>query len=204
MLFAGEEYPFTSPGLLDFFFSGGENARMSRLVPASWMNGSPRRIIVHWTAGGPAPSAVDVEHYHILVHSTGRLTRGEHAIADNDSCADDDYAAHTRGCNTGAVGVALCGMAGAVRKPFRAGPYPLTRPQWNSCLLVLADLCRRYALSPEPGVVLMHCEVEAQLGRPQAGKWDIERLPFDRGDWAGMSPGEELRARVALLLKETP
>ena len=179
---------------------------MSRLVPETWMPpAQARRVILHWTAGGPLPSDLDREHYHLLLDRKGtKLWRGEHTIADNDSTADDDYAAHTRGMNTGSIGIALCGMAGAVQHPFRPGPYPITKAQWNAALIAIADLCRRYGIAPTPQTCLMHCEVEAFLKRPQAGKWDVSVRTWQAGEWAHVTPGEEMRARVARLLKETP
>jgi hypothetical protein len=174
---------------------------MSRIVPAAWMpDCTMARIIVHWTAGGPEPSDMDRSHYHLLVTRGGRLVRGDHDISDNVTTRDDDYAAHTRGCNTGSIGVALCGMAGAVEKPFSAGPYPLTKGQWNNALLACADLCERYGIVPNPRGLLMHCEVGEVLGIEQRGKWDVSVLTFDRGKWSGTTPGAELRARVAQIM----
>lgn len=162
--------------------------------------GQLTRIIVHWTAGGPEPSALDHEHYHFLVSRRGRISRGEHEVTDNIATYDDDYAAHTRKANTGSIGVALCGMRGAKQNPFTPGPYPLTAGQWNNAILVCADLCEFYGIVPNPWYLLMHCEVEPFLGIAQNGKWDISVLPFDRGKWTNTAPGAELRSRVAQIL----
>lgn len=174
---------------------------MSRLVPLEWLpECEMKRIVCHWSAGGPSPSEMDKEHYHLLLARTGKVIRGEHSILDNVSAGDNDYAAHTRGCNTGSIGVALCGMQDAVQRPFAAGPYPLTKGQWNNAIIVCAELCERYRITPNPKGLLMHCEVPEQMGIPQPGKWDVSVLPFDRGKWAGTTPGAELRARVARIL----
>lgn len=176
---------------------------MSKLVPASWLDGHPKRIVVHWTAGGSVPSAHDLQFYHLLIDSLGKLHRGDHAISDNDKTGDDDYAAHTRGCNTRAIGVSLCGMAGAVQHPFKPGPFPLTRAQWNTALIAIADLCHHYGIAPTPEDLLMHCEVEEFLGIQQRGKWDVACRTWEAGEkWQTLTPGLEMRARVALLLKE--
>lgn len=174
---------------------------MPRVVPSSWMPPcNMARLVLHWTAGAPVPSEMDREHYHVLIARTQELIRGDHSIADNVSTRDDDYAAHTRRLNTGSIGVALCGMMKAREMPFDPGPYPLTRAQWNHCLFVCADLCEAYGILPTPLTLLTHAEVEPHLGVVQRGKWDITKLPFDRGIWSSMTPGEELRARVKLLL----
>jgi N-acetyl-anhydromuramyl-L-alanine amidase AmpD len=174
---------------------------MSRIVPAAWMpECKMARLVLHWTAGGPEPSEMDRAHYHFLVSRRGRLIRGEHSIKDNVNAADDDYAAHTRRLNTGSIGVALCGMQGARERPFKPGPYPLTKGQWNNALLLCADLCERYGIVPNPRGLLMHSEVEKVLGVDQLAKWDVDVLTFDRGKWAGTTPGAELRARVAHIL----
>jgi hypothetical protein len=147
---------------------------------------------------------VDLEHYHLLVSADGTLHRGEHPITDNISTADDDYAAHTRGCNTGAIGLAWCGMLDAEQSPLTFGPYPITQLAWNSGLIAAAELCRRYGIETSRRHLLMHCEVEPYLGVIQRGKWDVSVLQHDRGRWETVSPGEEMRRRVAMLLSEKP
>jgi hypothetical protein len=164
--------------------------------------GSIKRIVCHWTAGASFPSAEDLEAYHILVNRVGHVHRGEHAITDNLSTADGDYAAHTRGLNTGSIGLSLCGMAGANEKPFAPGPFPLTRVQWNAAIIAAADLCRRYSIKPDERGLLMHCEVEDVYGRVQRGKWDVSVRSWPAGEeWEDMTPGAELRIRVGRLLQ---
>ena len=71
-----------------------------------------KRIIIHWTAGSHKASSVDKEHYHMIVNGDGTVVNGDHKIEDNLSTADGVYAAHTKGANTGAIGVAMAGMLG--------------------------------------------------------------------------------------------
>jgi hypothetical protein len=175
---------------------------MARRIPEEWLPPCiAERVIVHWTGGGNYPSAVDAEHYHLLVDRVGGLHRGEHSIADNLVTEDDDYAAHTRGLNRRSVGLALCGMADASAAPFAPGPFPLRAAQWNAALWAAADLCRRYRIPADERHLLMHCEVARFLGVPQSGKWDVSIRSWDAGAWARLTPGEELRARVGLLLR---
>src|SRR5690606_4721246 len=110
----------------------------ANVIPTSWMPWAKMRgIVVHWSAGANKASALDKEHYHIIIEGDGALVRGDHTILDNQSAADGKYAAHTRGCNTGFIGVSLAGMRGAKESPFNAGPSPITRAQWDMLPKVL-------------------------------------------------------------------
>jgi hypothetical protein len=176
---------------------------MPRVIPAAWCPaGDLARIVVHWTAGGYVASATDTEHYHFLLQDGGAPVRGEHSVRDNLSTRDGDYCAHVRGLNTGSIGIAVCAMLSARRLPWGVdwGPYPVTKQQWNNLIRACADLCAAYDIAPEPRTLLMHCEVERTLGVPQPGKWDIACLrdPLLQGY---RTPGEELRGRVAQLLR---
>lgn len=174
---------------------------MAALIPADWLPAAnPKRTVVHWTAGAYTASALDRRHYHILIEGDGHLVLGAYPISANDSTLDDDgYAAHTRGLNTGSIGVALCAMAGATAEPFRDSPmYPVTAEQWTALTGVLADLCTRYAIPVGRRTLLTHAEVQPTLGVSQAGKWDIRVSPTDtptrlRG---AVEAGDDLRALV--------
>lgn len=171
------------------------------VVPADWMPWAKMlRVIVHWTAGAHKASSLDKEHYHIMIEGDGNLVRGKHSIADNVSTADGVYAAHTKGCNSGSIGVSLCGMAGAKESPFDRGNQPLTQAQWQKLPRVLADLCRRYAINPRRTTVLSHAEVEKTLGIKQAGKWDIRWIPGAVGLLAAKDVGDRFRAATQALL----
>ncbi|MFL1873922.1 N-acetylmuramoyl-L-alanine amidase [Hansschlegelia beijingensis] len=117
-------------------------------VPTAWMPAAKMdRIIVHWTAGNHKASALDKEHYNLLIEANGGVVRGKPSIDLNDrGGAKAGYAAHTLNCNTGSIGVSLCCMAGAVESPFKAGSAPMTREQWDELPHVLAALCRRYGI----------------------------------------------------------
>jgi hypothetical protein len=148
-----------------------------------------KRIIAHWSEGRHKANDTDREHYHVLVEGgkTPRLVRGEHSIADNASTGDGVYAAHTRGCNTGSIGIALCGMMGCEEFPFEAGPEPITEAQWHLMVDAIAVLCQRYGIPVTPQTVLCHGEVQANLGIKQRGKWDPMRWP-----WASEVPGHRI------------
>lgn len=171
------------------------------VVPAEWMPwGKMLRIIPHWNAGTGKASALDKQHYHLIIEDDGKLVRGDRSIADNVSTSDGTYAAHTLNLNAGSIGVALCGMGGAVQSPFSPGRWPLTRAQWDMLPKVLADLCRRYAINVTPQTVLSHAEVQATLGVKQKGKWDIAILPFDQSLNTPRKVGDAFRAATLALL----
>src|SRR4051812_40363875 len=99
------------------------------LVPAAVIADrcTMKRGVVHWTAGTYSASELDKAHYHLLVQGDGTVVAGVHPIAANQPPAREPRASHTLNCNTGSIGVAVCCMAGAVERPFSAGPFPMTQ-----------------------------------------------------------------------------
>jgi hypothetical protein len=163
------------------------------VVPAAWLVPAKMdRIIVHWTAGRHQANAGDRQHYHVLIEGDGAIIRGV-PISANAAPLKPGYAAHTRNCNSGSIGVALCGMIGAQERPFVPGAEPITQTQWDKLPLVLGDLCRFYKIPVTPRTVLSHAEVQDALGITQAGKWDVARLPFDLGTIGATDIGNEFR-----------
>lgn len=152
---------------------------MPRLLQPGWAPAcAVRRIIVHWTAGGYVPSGLDRVHYHFLIGGDCAVVRGQRSVVDNMSTTDGVYAAHTAGCNTGSVGVAVCAMRDARESPFDSGPCPMTQEQWETMARLTAELCRVYRLDVTEKTVLGHGEVERLLGIKQRGKWDPMKLPW--------------------------
>lgn len=125
------------------------------LIPADWMPWAQmHRIVLHWTAGNNRASATDKKHYHILIEGDGTPVRGVPTIDLNAAPLKSGYAAHTLNCNSGSIGVSLCGMAGAVERPFNAGKSPLTKQQWDAAIVAVAELCRRYSIPVTKATVL--------------------------------------------------
>ena len=93
-----------------------------------------KAIVAHWTGGTHTVSALDKEHYHFIVGGKGEIVKGDKSIADNVNTADGKYAAHTRGFNTGVMGVSVACMGGndVKESPFNAGKWPMTKDQWLS------------------------------------------------------------------------
>ena len=169
------------------------------LVPstATDIECSMKRIIVHWTGGTYSASTLDRTHYHVLVQGDGTVVGGKTPIAANAAPAREPRASHTKNCNTGSVGVAVCCMSGAKERPFTAGPFPMTQRQWEVMADVAAELCRRYRIAVTTTTVLAHGEVQAALNIKQDGKWDPLVLP-----WAPTLPRAEIMDRFRTLVRE--
>ncbi|MEM8591225.1 MAG: peptidoglycan-binding protein [Pseudomonadota bacterium] len=175
-----------------------------RKIPSDWMpSAHMKRIILHWTAGRYDPSNLDKKHYHILIDGDGKVHRGKHAITANvPPLTSGNYAAHTKGTNSHSIGISLCSMGGDARQsPFRPGPFPITRVQWETMAQVAAELCLRYGIEVSRETVLGHGEVQANLGITQNGKWDPMVVEWDVGR-PFLEVGDGIRARVATLLAE--
>lgn len=164
-------------------------------IPFDWMPDVPlQRIICHWTAGTHNASESDRQSYHFLIEGNGRLVKGGPSVAANSGRrVKVGYAAHTHNCNQGSIGISLCCMGGAQEQPFRAGSYPMTRAQWETLAVAVAELCKRYRIKVTRRTVLSHAEVERVLGIEQKGKWDISRLAFDPSVSGADACGDRLR-----------
>jgi len=173
-------------------------------LPMDWLPASDKmvRVIAHWTAGSYTVSKTDKEHYHFVWSGDGDAVRGDHKVTANESSADGVYAAHTKNCNTGSIGVSVACMAGAIENPFYAGSYPMTRAQWDGMCRGIAQLCAFYQIDVSPETVLSHAEVEGNLNIDQSGKWDFTRLAWDPAIYGATACGNLLRLHVATLLDD--
>lgn len=173
-----------------------------RKIPANWMpTAQMKRIILHWTGGSYAPSASERKHYHILIDGDGGVHRGKLPISANvPPLRSGAYAAHTFKTNSHSIGVSLCAMGGDAREnPFRPGPFPITRAQWEMLAQVSAELCLRYGIPISRKTVLGHGEVQNNLGITQNGKWDPLALPWDP-QRPYIEVGDSLRDRAQEIL----
>lgn len=155
-----------------------------------------KRIIWHWTAGGNRASEIDRKHYHFMFEGDGNEVKGIHPVEANESPVRGQYAAHTRNCNTGSIGIAACGMYGAKERPFQSGEYPITSMSIGAMVRKTADLCEEYSIEVRRDTVLSHAEVQRTLGVRQRGKWDISWLPGMTATIDPVDVGDELRAGV--------
>lgn len=134
-----------------------------------------KRIIPHWSVTKYGFNSLSDKHYHYSVNGIGEVKAGDLKPEANIS-TKTKYAAHTKGCNTGSIGIACMAMFGA-KSAKNFGPYPITRAQFEGMCEFIAELCIKYDIAVSPKTVLTHAEVEPNLGIKQRGKWDIAVLP---------------------------
>lgn len=155
-----------------------------------------KRIIIHWSAGTYTVSHIDKEHYHFIVDQYGKVHKGDHSVQDNESISDGIYAAHTRGANAGAIGVAVAAMADA-KGPGALGKYPITKLQFDGLIKEVKRLRTAYKIGVSRSTILTHAEVEATLGIKQNGKIDIAfGIPGQPGLRTARACGDYIRSLV--------
>lgn len=136
------------------------------------------KIVWHWTAGTNSTCTTDFHHYHFLINGGGEVINGIYKPEANINCQDDIYAAHCGGGNTGAIGIALCGMAG-YKSPQNVGKYPLKQIQFERGFKLTAELCKKYGLQINPATVFTHYEFgRLHPNTSSAGKIDITYIPY--------------------------
>jgi len=155
----------------------------------------PHAIVVHWTGGASTCSELDKEHYHFIVEGDGDVIKGDCSIRDNCRPMSKNYAAHALNFNGGAIGVSLCGMAGAKESPFNPGKYPINERQWDIAARVVAELCIKYGIAVTYETVLQHGEIQKNTGVAQRGKWDCCKLPW-QPEWNSEQVCRDFRLRV--------
>lgn len=166
-------------------------------LPEAWLPAAKMsRVILHWTGGPYKVTDLDKEHYHFIIGGDLSVHRGKFSVKDNESAADGKYAAHTKGCNSGSIGVSIASMAGALESPFKPGPFPLLETQWARAAEVVAQLCAFYKIPVTDKTVLTHAEVQPNLQIQQRGKWDVTRLPFDMKAVGPKACGDKFRSFV--------
>lgn len=158
------------------------------------------RIHLHWTAGGHRPSGLDLTHYHFVIDGDGKEHSGKLSPESNISTRDGSYVAHTLGANTGAIGIAVCAMAGAQESPFNAGVAPIAQVQVDALCRLAARLALKYGIQCRRDTILTHAEVQLTLGVRQRGKWDITWLPGMARPGDPLEVGDALRAKIKTMM----
>ena len=136
-----------------------------------------KRIIIHWTAGYSYPNNIETQRYHFLVDKDGKVYDGYHKPEDNIDCTDGDYAPHTGGGNTGAIGISMCGMVGfdTIKKNTKS---PITLEQMEATCKKCAELCKEYDISPNVKTIMTHAMFGLLYPKTIShGKIDIIYLP---------------------------
>lgn len=136
------------------------------------------KIVIHWSGSTYTPNSTDKEHYHYLIDGNGKVIKGKYKPEDNLNCNDGKYAAHCGGGNTGAIGIALCGMAG-YKSPTYIGHFPLKQIQFERAFKLAAELCKTYNIPISAQTVFTHYEFGRQHpNTSSAGKIDINFIPY--------------------------
>lgn len=166
-----------------------------------------KRIVMHWSAGAHKASEDTKRRYHFIIEGDGTVVEGNHPPEANEVILHPNdtstYAAHTRNCNTGAIGVAVAAMHGARQTPFTAGRYPITSAQVDALTGLCAQLCRAYNIPVTRTAVLTHAEVQPTLNIVQSGKWDITWLPGMKATEAPVAVGDRLRGLIKAKMAST-
>lgn len=136
-----------------------------------------KRIIIHWTAGNYFPTDYEKKFYHFLVDGYGKLYCGEFKPENNIVCTKGNYAMHTGGGNTDAIGVAMCAMYGFKTKKA-VGKYPITPVQFEATMNFCAQLTKKYNIDITNENIMTHYEFGRKYPHTtSAGKIDIIYLP---------------------------
>ena len=99
------------------------------------------------TAGTNKPCAEDLQHYHFVIDSDGKIHEGKFKPEDNENTLDNYYAMHTGGGNTGSIGIAFAGMYVPRNADIKTSKYPLTPKQLEAGWKLGAGLCKKYKLN---------------------------------------------------------
>lgn len=166
--------------------------------------GDLRRVYLHWT-GDDYATTFAAYHFCIALARDGRPTVvATHDLRENMRdvrVGDAPYAAHTRGRNSFAIGVAVCGMRDA--RPEDFGRFALRDDMVEAACALVAELARAYAIAPTPEGIATHAEAAVEDGYFGCGedeRWDIARLRSDARPLVAADArdvGDLLRARIA-------
>jgi hypothetical protein len=105
--------------------------------------------------------------------------------------------AHTLNANGGAVGIAMCCMAGAVERPFNPGSHPMLARQLSAYSRAVASLCVAYDIPVSRWSTLTHAEVQPTLGIKQRWKWDCNWIPGMPAPGDPVAVGDRIRTMIA-------
>ena len=162
------------------------------------------RQTAHWTGGWQAPNWVDRRAYHFLYDGDGNQVQGNFLPEANVNLIDGLYAAHAGDFNTGNIGHAVCGMVGAMERPFRAPREAYTRKALEALAKGMAQCCKTYNIKVSADTIHSHSEVLPRYGRG-VHKWDINWWANPDGSFEMLSPqeaGDRLRDMVAMDLSD--
>lgn len=136
---------------------------------------SLNKICDHWTAGNYKPCQQDLNSYHYLIDSEGKIYLGTYTPEDNLNCYDGKYAAHCGGGNTGCIGISVCGMKGFTESKKQTS-CPITPKQFETLCCLNGYLSTKYGILINANSVFTHYEFDRKKQKSE-GKIDIIYLP---------------------------
>mgnify|MGYP003629433539 FL=1 len=160
------------------------------------------RIHLHWTAG--AYGVIDMERraYNELIDQEGNVHQGVFRPEAQATYRIGHAASHTLNANTGAIGLSVDAMAGAVERPFNPGLSPITESQIDALCERAAHYAILYDIPVARSSILTHAEVQPTLGIRQRFKWDITWLPGMDGPGDPVAVGDRLRRKITAYVED--
>ncbi|MDQ2818024.1 MAG: N-acetylmuramoyl-L-alanine amidase [Candidatus Eremiobacteraeota bacterium] len=162
-------------------------------------------LYLHWSAG-PYDKPSSAYHFVVGCASGTLFAQQTHDVRENmrPLGPEMEYATHTRGRNSFAIGVSALCMLDATPHDF--GPAPLTSALLDALLAMTAFIAGRYAVRIDADHVLTHAEcavLDGYFGLLPHERWDLSRLtpaPQQLLLREAMVSGEELRRRILAYL----
>lgn len=168
-----------------------------------------KKIVLHWTAGKYSPSYPERYYYHYLITDKGEIIKGlfppEFNFKDLSKMPPDyNYAQHTGGGNSYAIGVAFCGMMGFCLSEPGSTDYPLTKVQLEAGFEFVAKLAQKYSIPIQKSTVFTHYEFGLLHPKTTSrGKIDISFLP-PYSSISSNRVGDFIRNKVAYYFQKLP
>jgi hypothetical protein len=182
------------PGPIDGREGPRTRAAYAEAVASQRLKGLPfqhssgiTQIRGHWTGGGHKANATDMRSYHALFQGDGTIIY---------AAPPESYRPHTLNANTGAIGLSMCCMAGAVESPFNPGRFPMTVVQLHAMAHQMAVWCMFFDVPVSQWSVMTHAEVQITLGIRQRNKWDVTWIPGMERPGDPIMVGNKIRSIV--------
>ena len=178
---------------------------------------SPRRVVLHWSAGKYISWSGERNDYHALIEwheGNPRVIKGVPIVnnlheltSESPTYALDKingYAPHTHGFNSWSMGIAICAMWRALDRD-NLGLWPVLSEQVDALITLCAQTAVVFGMEVGESTFFTHYEAHTLHGVPQnrqrdmefpSSKWDITIIP-QAGDLLADEVGPWLREQIA-------